>query len=151
MAKKSELLTSSEFSKKSGIPASKVSKLIRDGKIKADKKSGKWLIESSQLKAKVVAKASKKGGASAKKKPSKSAPKKSEVAAKKPPAKKEKTAAAGQTTYTASEFAGMTYLTEKGVVEWLKAGLLSGRQDASGVWRVDADNLEVPNVKRLVR
>ena len=41
MAKKSELLTSSEFSTKAVIPPSAVSKLIRDGKIKAVKKSGK--------------------------------------------------------------------------------------------------------------
>jgi hypothetical protein len=144
MAKKHELLTSSEFSEKSGIPTSKVSKLIRDGKLKAVKKSGKWLIESSQLKAKTVIKAMKKSGPSAKKKSSKSA-------AKKPAIKKEETPTDSQKTYSIAEFADITYLTEKGVAEWLKAGLLTGNQDSGGAWRVDAGNLEVPNVKRLVR
>ena len=45
----------------------------------------------------------------------------------------------------------MTYLTEKGVMEWLRHGLLKGQQDAKGEWQVDASNLEVSNVKRLVR
>jgi len=45
----------------------------------------------------------------------------------------------------------MTYLTENGVRQWLQKGLLRGRQDAGGNWQVEASNLEVPNVKRLVR
>jgi len=35
--------------------------------------------------------------------------------------------------------------------EWLKLGRLTGQQIAGGQWQVDAANLEVPNVKRLVR
>jgi len=45
----------------------------------------------------------------------------------------------------------MTYLTENGVMQWLQQGLLKGQQEAKGGWQVDAANLEVPNVKRLVR
>ncbi|MGD9056606.1 MAG: hypothetical protein PVJ41_15570 [Desulfobacterales bacterium] len=45
----------------------------------------------------------------------------------------------------------MTYLTENGVRHWLQQGLLKGQQDAKGNWQVEASNLEVPNVKRLVR
>ncbi|MGD8961810.1 MAG: hypothetical protein PVH43_04815 [Desulfobacterales bacterium] len=45
----------------------------------------------------------------------------------------------------------MTYLTENGVRQWLQQGLLKGRQDTRGNWQVEASNLEVPNIKRLVR
>ena len=53
--------------------------------------------------------------------------------------------------FSVAEFADMTYLTENGVMQWLKQGLLKGQQDEKGAWQVDASNLEVPNVKRLVR
>ncbi len=53
--------------------------------------------------------------------------------------------------YTVAEFAGMTYLTEFGVKEWLKQGRLNGQQVAGGDWQVDAASLELPGVKRLVR
>ncbi len=45
----------------------------------------------------------------------------------------------------------MTYLTEFGVKLWLKQGYLTGRQNERGEWLIDADNLQTPNVKRLVR
>ena len=57
MAKKSDLLTSSEFSSKTGISKSTVSKLIREGKIKAEKMSGKWMISPDQLNAQAAKKA----------------------------------------------------------------------------------------------
>jgi predicted site-specific integrase-resolvase len=144
MAKKSELLTSSEFSSKAGISASTVSKLIRNGKIKAVKKSGKWMIDPDQLKAKAVTKATKK-------KPAKSAPQKATAKAKKSSAPKAAKPAVAQKTFTAAEFAEMTYLTEKGVSEWLKCGRLAGHQDDKGGWRIDAANLDTPNIKRLIR
>ena len=50
-----------------------------------------------------------------------------------------------------AEFADMTYLTENGVMQWLQQGLLIGQQNAKGDWQIEASNLEVPNVKRLVR
>jgi hypothetical protein len=53
--------------------------------------------------------------------------------------------------FSVAEFADMTYLTEYGVMQWLKQGLLKGRQNDRGDWQVDASNLEVPNVKRLIR
>ena len=146
MAKKSELLTSSEFSSKAGISASTVSKLIRDGKIKALKKSGKWMIDPDQLKAKAVIKATKKSRPSAKKKPAKATAK-----AKKPSAPKAAKPAAAPKTFSVAEFAEMTYLTEKGVREWLKCGRLAGHQDDKGGWRIDTTNLDAPNVKRLIR
>ena len=54
-------------------------------------------------------------------------------------------------SFSIAEFADMTYLTENGVRMWLKQGLLKGQQDAEGEWQIDASNLDVPNVKRLVR
>ena len=114
----------------------------------------------------------KKGKAAPKKKASKSAPKKA-AAAKKPAApKKAKPAAAKKSAstkkaaapkktkatkapagkgITLDKFVSMTYLTENGVKEWLRQGRLTGTQDGSGQWVIDAANLEVPDVKRLVR
>ncbi len=74
--------------------------------------------------------------------------KKSKAPAKKVAAPKSPKAAK---TFSVAEFADMTYLTENGVMQWLKQGLLKGQQNAKGEWQVDASNLEVPNVKRLVR
>ena len=153
MAKQDQFLTTGEFAKKAGIPTSSVSKLIRDGKIKAEKKSGKWMISPDQLKATAVTGSSKPRKKAAAKKAAQPAPKKA-PAKKAAPAKKDKPAKAKTTagkTYTVAEFAGMTYLTELGVREWLKQGRLSGQQVAGGEWKIDAANLEKPDVKRLVR
>ena len=80
--------------------------------------------------------------------------KKAAAPAKKTAAPKKKAApkaAKAAKSFSVAEFAGMTYLTENGVMDWLRKGLLKGQQDAKGAWQVDASNLEVPNVKRLVR
>ncbi len=42
-------------------------------------------------------------------------------------------------------------MTENGVKEWLRQGRLTGLQNESGEWMIDAANLEVPSIKRLVR
>ena len=153
MTKKDQFLTTAEFASQAGIPASSVAKLIKDGKIKAEKKSGKWLIDPSQLNTKAVKELNRTGKPAAKKKTA--TPKEKKSAAEKPsPPKKEKPLkeekSAGK-TYTLAEFAGMTYLTEFGVKEWLKQGRLTGKQGAGGEWKIDAANLEVPDVKRLLR
>ena len=148
MAKKSELLTSAEFAKKAGLKTAAVSKLIREGKIKAVKQSGKWMIDPDQLNAAAAAKSAKPA---AKKKATKPTPKKAAVKAKETTTPTADKPTAGAKTFSISEFAGMTYLTEKGVAEWLKIGRLSGSQDAQGAWRIDAANLEAPGMKRLVR
>ena len=151
MAEKSELLTSSEFSSKTGISKSRVSKLIREGKIKAEKKSGKWMISPEQLNAKAVKKALKPGKPSPQKKAATSKSKKAPSKAKKSTTAKIESAAGANKSFSIAEFAQMTYLTEKGVSEWLKSGQLAGQQNDKGDWRIDAANLEKPNVKRLVR
>jgi len=91
-------------------------------------------------------KTQKKGTAKAKKVTAKA--KKAKAPAKKTAAPKSAKAAK---SFSIAKFADMTYLTENGVMEWLQQGLLKGQQDAKGDWQIDASNLEVLNVKRLVR
>ena len=80
--------------------------------------------------------------------------KKAAAPAKKTAAPKKKAtpmSAKAAKAFSVAEFADMTYLTENGVMQWLQQGLLIGQQNAKGGWQIDASNLEVPNVKRLVR
>jgi excisionase family DNA binding protein len=152
MATKSQLLTTGEFANQAGISSSKVTTLIRNGKIKAEKKSGKWMISSSELKAAMAL--SKKGKSVSKKKPSKSAPQKTTTAKKTSPTKKATPAggmASAAKAYTLEQFVKMTYLTENGVKDWLRQGRLSGRQNETGEWMIDASNLDAPYMKRLMR
>ncbi|MGD8257745.1 MAG: helix-turn-helix domain-containing protein [Desulfobacterales bacterium] len=143
MAKKKQGLTTSEFGSTAGLSKSMVSKLIRKGKIKAEKISGKWMISPDQLKAKAVQKATKGTKTSPKVKTAKPAPKKG---------KKAKIKVAGtKKMLSIAEFAGMTYLTEHGVKQWLRQGRLAGQQNDKGEWQIEALNLDVPNVKRLLR
>jgi hypothetical protein len=82
------------------------------------------------------------------------APAKKTAAPKKKAAPKKNAApksAKAAKSFSVAKFADMTYLTENGVMEWLQQGLLKGQQDAKGDWQIDASNLDVPNVKRLVR
>ena len=93
-----------------------------------------------------------KGAAKAKKVGTKA--KKTAAPSKKAAAPKKKATpkpAKATKSFSVAEFAEMTYLTENGVMQWLRQGLLKGQQNAKGAWQVDASNLEVPNVKRLVR
>jgi len=145
MAQKEQFLTTKEFASRTGISSSSVTRLIKDGKLKAEKKSGKWLIDPGQLNAKAV---------KALNRPAKPAAAKKAAAKKPAPPKKDKALQkkqAGAKTYTLAEFVAMTYLTEFGVKEWLKQGRLTGRQGAGGQWEIDAANLDRPDVKRLVR
>ena len=110
----------------------------------------------------------KKGKPAPKKKASKSVPKKAAAAKKSAPPKKAKPAAAKKSappkkakpamaktstakTIPLADFVSMTYLTENGVKEWLKQGRLTGLQADSGEWMIEAANLEVPDIKRLMR
>ena len=109
----------------------------------------------------------KKGKSAPKKKTSKSVSKKTAATKKStPPKKTAKPAAAKKSApppktkpakvpagkgIPLDEFVSMTYLTANGVKKWLKQGRLTGSQDGSGQWMIDAANLEVPDVKRLVR
>ena len=129
MVQDTQFLTTREFASRAGIQVSKVSKLIRDGKIEAEKKSGKWMIDPNQLQTKAV-----------------QGPGKGST-----PKPKKEVESLTERVYTVSEFVEMTYLTKFGVRQWLKQGLLRGQQNEKGEWLIDAANLQVPNVKRLVR
>ena len=113
------------------------------------KKEQKKPAKKSQAKG---AAKTKKAGAKAKKT---AAPaEKAAAPAKKTAAPKKKAtpkSAKAAKSFSVAQFADMTYLTENGVRQWLQQGLLKGQQNAQGAWQVDASNLEVPNVKRLVR
>ncbi|MGD8208542.1 MAG: helix-turn-helix domain-containing protein [Desulfobacterales bacterium] len=152
MDKDNQLLTTREFASRTGLQASKVSKLIRQGKIEAKKKSGKWLIHPNQLQAKAVQRPDKGGKSTAKPKTAKkTSHKKAAISAKKTvSAAKEIENSAGR-SYTVSEFVEMTYLTELGVGQWLKLGRLTGHQNEKGDWLIDAANLQVPDIRRLLR
>ena len=75
MAKKTEHISSGEFSSLSGLPIYQVSKLLREGKIEGVKESGKWMIPKNQLKLKAVQVVAKKQNPSATKKKSSEAKK----------------------------------------------------------------------------
>ncbi len=151
MAQDNHFLTTAEFASRSGISNSRLSKLIREGKIEAVKKSGKWRIPFGQLQAKIL----QKPVPDRIKRPQKAAfdtPSKKAVA--RPPksaAAEEKTGSVSGQAYTISEFADVTYLTESGVRRWLKQGRRVGRQNKQGEWLIDFANLQVPDVKQLVR
>jgi hypothetical protein len=105
---------------------------------KEQKKSSKKPQTKGAAKAKKVTTKAKKAAAPTKKAaaPEKKATPKSAKASK---------------SFSVAEFADMTFLTENGVMQWLQQGLLKGQQSAGGDWQIEASNLEVPNVKRLVR
>ena len=149
MAEKNQLSTR-EFALKAGITTSKVSKLIREEKIKAEKISGKWMIHPRELKIKEVQEVSKATKPPAKQKAKKSSQKKAAAAAKKPMAPAKGTAG-GAKAYSVAEFVDMTFLTEYGVMDWLRKGRLTGKQNAAGEWLIDAANLDAPSIQRLVR
>ena len=179
MATPSKSMTTSEFAKATGIPAATISKLIREGKLKARKEGKSWMIPQSQLAAKVVRelgkppkppKAKKPSTPAAAPTPAKAAkpvrrapapsPAPTVPAAPVPPPEPVPEPAVGarpkdpsaEKTYSVSEFAAMTYLTEKGVSEWLKSRQTAGEsRPESGEWRVLASNLQVPYISRLVR
>jgi hypothetical protein len=170
MATETTSMSTTEFAKAAGVSAASISKLIRDGKLKARKEGGKWMIPQSQLGRDVVralkgpSKAGTSKPASTRKapkaaaKPVRPASVPADPASPEPqPERAEATIEAGpaarlpEKTYTIAEFAAMTYLTEKGVAEWLKAGRIKGIQKEGGEWQVLEGNLQVPDISRLLR
>lgn len=139
MPQSEKLLSTQAFAKKAGVSAGTVSKWLRSGKIKGKKQSGKWLIDIGEL--------SVAGRTKAFDPKKKSAAKK---AAAKPKAAASKAKSSGK-TYSVEEFSTMTYLTEFGVLKWIKQGKLSFTRDESGQPRIDASNLENSSIKHRMR
>lgn len=139
MPQSEKLLSTQEFAKKAGVSAGTVSKWLRSGKLKGKKQSGKWMIDASELNA--------VGAAVSLDPKEKSAVKK---ASAKPKAAEPKAKSFGK-TLSVQEFSALTYLTEFGVLKWVKQGKLSSARDESGQPRIDASNLENPSMKHLIR
>ncbi|MGD8290266.1 MAG: helix-turn-helix domain-containing protein [Desulfobacterales bacterium] len=139
MAQNIQFLTTGEFGSKTGMSAAQVSKRIRQGEIKAKKKSGKWMIHPGELEA--IAVQDLDGG------------RQSTVAtaAAKTSQEKSTPTPSGRKSFTLSEFVEMTYLTALGVKQWIKQGHLMARQNEKGEWLINAENLQTPNIKRLIR
>jgi len=124
----------------------------KKGKSAPKKKASKAVPKKAAAAKKSAA--PKKAKPAAAKKPA--APKKTKAAAVKKSAAPKKAKPAKAKTSTAktiplTDFVNMTYLTENGVKEWLKQGRLTGLQADSGEWMIEAANLEVPDIKRLMR
>ena len=162
MAQDASSLSTREFSKLTGIAVSTVNRLLREGQIKGVKTAGKWKIAKSEMTAKAIQailKPSRKGAGPGKI---------DRMAAKEDKAKGSGiptatfsaaaatkasfgTSADGPRTYSVTEFSGLTYLTEFGVLEYLKKGRLQGVKDEKGQWRLGADNLQNPGMRHLIR
>ncbi len=155
MAKPITSMTTREFAKATGIPAATVSKLIRDGKLKAKKEGNSWRIASSQLKAKAVLELEKpatpaKGKKAAKPALAPKAARPANVAAARPAAPLRPVAPATAAPAPAAAPAPVPSPTERAYTV-AESGRLMGRQEAGGQWVVFESNLQVPDISRLVR
>jgi len=131
MGQNEPLLTTKEFASRSGLSVSHVTKMLREKKLEGHKESGKWMIPAGALK-------------DAGETPAPAEPQKA------PPAKTAPPSSAAH-SMSVSEFSAKTYLTETGVIRWLKKGRLKGTLTSGGEWQVDAASLDLPAVKHLLR
>ena len=133
MAENDKTLTTGEFSQMTGVAVSTITQMLRRGKIRGEKRSGKWAIYKSELQNTAVVTPNNRGSKSTSE----------ALVSNTPPV--------SQKTYDVDAFVQMTYLTEKGVRQWLRTGRLSGRAGADGKVRVDAANLARPELQHLIR
>ena len=132
MADNDNTLTTADFSKQTGLAVSTVTKMLRQGKIKGQKRAGKWAIYAGELQNPTLMRG-KHAEASISPVPASSA------------------SIGNSTTYDVETFARMTYLTEYGVRQWLRIGRLKGAIVSGGEMRVDAANLKRPEFQHLLR
>jgi excisionase family DNA binding protein len=121
MTETAKTLTSAEFSERTGLSVATVTKMLRQGTLRGEKQGGKWAIFESE--ATNFASISDTPAATS----------------------------ARSETYPIETFVQMTYLTEKGVRQFLKTGRLSGGVDDQGRLMVDAANLKRPELRHLIR
>lgn len=133
MTENETTLTTAEYSKKTGMATSTVARMLREGKLRGEKRGGKWAIFASEI--------------------GKDSVENRQTDAKAPvhPAPTSDNPPSSSKTYDIETFSRLTYLTENGVRQWLKAGRLTGSVDSSGNMKVDASNLERGDFKHLVR
>jgi excisionase family DNA binding protein len=141
MPEKLPKLTTREFAERTGLSVSTVSKYIRDGKIKGEKESGRWMIPEDQI-GRVTESDSGPSAPPAAKNADKPAASPEPKAAKPAPGKK---------SYSVEEFSRLTFLTPQGVVKYLKEGIVDGSQGEDGQWQVAGDSLENPRIAHLIR
>jgi hypothetical protein len=134
MTDHAETLSSGEFSRITGLSVSAITKMLRRGSLRGEKRGGKWAICASECRSPVLG--------------IKKAPAQPPIDLDDPPAE---ISAVNAATYDVETFARMTYLTEKGVRQWLKNGRLSGRSGTDGKDLVDAINLSRPELRHLIR
>jgi excisionase family DNA binding protein len=162
MAQQSSSLSTREFSELTGVAVSTVNRLLRKGKIKGVKTAGKWKIDKTEMTAKAIQAIVKRSDKrAAPDKIDRMAKIKDKVQGAGVPAGDfsdfaDKKATAGTPadeaqTYSVIEFSQLTYLTEYGVLEFLKKGLLQGVRNKNGQWRLGADNLQNPGIRHLLR
>lgn len=132
MTENDTTLSTAQFSERSGLSVSTVAKMLREGKLRGEKRGGRWAIFASELDNRKEAAGS------------------ATTAAPSPAAVSSTPAAAGE-SYPIDVFVRMTYLTEKGVRRFLSAGRLTGGVDDQGRVVVDAANLKRPELKHLIR
>lgn len=167
MERRKETMTTAEFARAAGIPAATVTRLIREGKLRARKEGKTWKIPVTQIDAPALRRL---GGPE----PGKRAPGRKPAEQRRRPVTPPTSAAAPAATaspsaeapeavspaaaapaaksaYSISEFAAISYLTEQGIREWLRIGRLRGVCTPEGEWRVLEDNLAVPDIRRLLR
>ena len=142
MAKKSSYLTSRGLSDITGIPVQTVNRLLREGRIKGVKASGKWRIDRGELNAEVVKALSKTAGRQESPRPASQELRKKE---------NNHLSQSARQTYSVAEFSSLTYLTEAGVVEFIKKGRLQGVKDDKGNWLLGHENLQNPKIHHLIR
>jgi len=133
MTENEKTLTTAQYSEKTGISVSTVSRMLRQGRLRGEKRGGKWAIFKDELQASLA----------------------------QPPAAGDPAAAssgvnpdiqtANGKTHDVESFARLTYLTENGVRRWFRTGRLSGSTDSGGNVQIDASNLQRPEFKHLVR
>lgn len=130
-------LSTNEYSKISGLSVSTITKMLRKGELRGQKIGGKWAIDTSETQQFNAG-----GDQTNNHKQDSVKPATKQTAATKP---------SDNDTYDIDTFTRMTYLTEKGVRQWVKNGRLSGSVDDSGNLSVDADNLNRPEIRHLIR
>ena len=118
-------------------------------KKKAAGKKAPTKAKKSPVKAKKAPAKAKKAPAPVKKAPKE--PEKAPAKAKKTKAESKKTPAQAKKIFSVAEFSEITYLTLKGVNDWLKQGKLKGEKDEKGNWLVDTASLQLPLMKKLIR
>ena len=122
MTNANKTLTTGEYSKVSGLSTTTITKMLRAGKLTGRKIDGKWAIDAEQSQ--------------------------TDVPAEK---KTQETSPTLDKKVDLPTFANMTYLTEKGVRQWVKSGRLSAIVDEQGNLLIDADNLNRPEMRHLIR